>query len=133
MIETLVVLLVLSILAAIALSFFLSQRESASASQARATLSAIAQKAESYRAANEGVLWPLDGADSTIPNAAYRQLEEEGLLRPESVNVFLTVTGGGEEFCARIIHTDLPGGHPWREATLDSSDPAPVPITADAC
>ena len=72
LIETLVVIVIIAILAAIAISVFLKQREKAWGSQVRSALKGAATAIESYGTGTGGNYGALDGADSAAEQRRIR-------------------------------------------------------------
>jgi prepilin-type N-terminal cleavage/methylation domain-containing protein len=133
LIELLIVILVIAILASIAVPVFLVQRERGWVSQSHAALKNAATSAESYGAHHDGDYSGLDGADSSMANAEYALLTNEGFKKSSAVDVELVAGAGGSTFCVTATHVDLPAAHDWKVATYNSNGGSPVPDDTDAC
>lgn len=113
LIELLVVVLIIAILAAIAIPFFLNQRERSFESQAQSALKNAATAMESHATANNGT-YPV--TDTTAP---LEDLVAQGYRATSKVT--LTIAAGGASYCLEADHDDL--GDDWR---YQSSVGAPV-------
>ena len=105
LIELLVVVLIIAILAAIAIPFFLNQRERSFESQAQSALKNAATAMESYATANGGSYPTADAAGVTA-------LQGQG-YRPTS-KVALTIEATGNAYCLEANHDDLDASNNWR-------------------
>ena len=120
LIELLVVVLIIAILAAIAIPFFLNQRERSFDSQAQSALKNAATAMESYATANNGTYPTADAAGVTaLGGQGYRA----------TANVTLAIDTTGNNYCLEVDHTKLgaAGSVDWHYA---ANDGAP---TAGAC
>ena len=100
LIELLVVVLIIAILAAIAIPFFLKQRERSWESQAQSALKNAATAMESYATANNGN-YPAAGATAN-PQA----LKDEG-FRPVADAPVVIKTSAGSNYCLEADHANL--------------------------
>ncbi len=103
LIELLVVVLIIAILAAIAIPFFLRQRERSWESQAQSALKNAATAMESYATANNG---NYPAADQTAGGQNPAALQNEG-FRPVAdapVNIW---TSGANVYCLQADHANL--------------------------
>ena len=99
LIELLVVVLIIAILAAIAIPFFLNQRERSFESQAQSALKNAATAMESHATDNNGT-YPV--ADTTQPMA---DLVAQGWRATSGV--VLTIEVGGSSYCVQANHDNL--------------------------
>ena len=111
LIELLVVVLIIAILAAIAIPFFLSQRERSWDSQAQSALKNAATAMESHATQFEGV-YP-----TTVT-----QLEAQGYKGTAGVDLSINVAADGKSFCLGADHNKLGASQPsvdwhYRSAT----------------
>ena len=100
LIELLVVVLIIAILAAIAIPFFLNQRERSFEVQAVSALKNASTSMESYAANNSGDYPDTDTSEpvTDLVNQGYRV----------TANVVLTIeVGDVDNFCLQANHTDL--------------------------
>ena len=132
LIETLVVILIIAILAAIAISVFLTQREKAWASQVRSGLKDAAIAIESYGTGTGGDFSALDGADSITNNAAYIILSSNGYKSASTVEITVDASAG-TVYCVTATHSLLPLTDLWQRAVYNSSDGSPAPTDLDNC
>jgi type IV pilus assembly protein PilA len=116
LIEILVVIVIISILAAIAIPAFLRQRENGMEAQLRSALKNAATAMESYSTENEGE-YP-DASIHTEANPAV--LTPEGFRPTDEVLVYIVSAGGGE-FCLEADHVVL--GQTYR---YDSEEGQPL-------
>lgn len=119
LVELLTVTIIIGALAAIALPFFLNQRQKAFASQAHSALKDANTAAQAYGNDNNGNYSAVDLA----------ALEDEGYNPTD--NVILEVTGAGRTYCIRALHLDLSATSEWKLAVIGSAIHAPS--DADAC
>lgn len=96
LIELLVVVLIIAILAAIAIPFFLNQRERSFESQAQSALKNAATAMESYATANNGS-YPAAGQTTALTDQGFRQ----------TTNAPVTIDVGGSSYCLEVNHTQL--------------------------
>ena len=117
LIELLVVVLIIAILAAIAIPFFLNQRERSFESQAQSALKNAATAMESYASDNNG---DYPAADTTLPLEAIEATatdDAQGFQQTD--NAPLTIVRGGENYCLQVNHDNLDVN--WRyEANVGS-------------
>jgi type IV pilus assembly protein PilA len=100
LIELLVVVLIIAILAAIAIPFFLNQRERSFESQAVSALKNASTAMESYASNNSGNYPDTDATEpvTDLVNQGYRV----------TANVVLTIeVGDVDNYCLQANHTDL--------------------------
>jgi type IV pilus assembly protein PilA len=116
--ELLVVLIIIAILAAIALPFFLNQREKGWVAQVQSALANGRIAAESYGTENEGNYSDMD----------VEALVDEGFNWADVV-IFM-VEGEIQSYCLFAIHPQLEETHPWHLATVH---PEGGPSEADDC
>ncbi len=116
LIELLVVVLIIAILAAIAIPFFLRQRERSFESQAQSSLKNGATAMESFATQNGGT-YPV--ADPLV-QAGDSLVDEHG-YRP-SATAPLEVATGGTNYCLEVNHTQLAGD--WRYEAVDGAPEA---------
>ena len=105
LIELLVVVLIIAILAAIAIPFFLNQRERSFESQAQSALKNAATAMESYASDNNG---DYPAADTTLPLEAIEATatdDAQGFQQTD--NAPLTIVRGGEDYCLQVNHANL--------------------------
>lgn len=114
MIELLVIIIVISILAAIAIPVFFRQRDKAFIAQTQSTLANAKLIAEAYYVGNDG---SYDGLKDEIEN--------EGLRATEDVAV--VVADDDDSFCITAVHLRLPQDAEWKSGWVshESSGPAP--------
>ena len=98
LIELLVVVLIIAILAAIAIPFFLSQRERSFESQAQSSLKNAATAMESYATDNEGV-YPAVGEEADLAGQGFKETDL----------VTLTIDSSDEAgtYCLEADHDNL--------------------------
>ena len=101
LIELLVVVLIIAILAAIAIPFFLSQRERSFESQAQSALKNGATAMESYATDNNGT-YLAAGAEASLTGAGFRATD----------GAPLTIDVGGSSYCLEVNHVNL--ADDWR-------------------
>lgn len=99
LIELLVVVLIIAILAAIAIPFFLNQRERSFESQAQSSLKNAATAMESHATANDGT-YPL-AATFTADIAA------QGYRDTANVTLSLGTAPAGSDYCMEANHSEL--------------------------
>ena len=117
LIELLVVIVIISILAAIAIPIYFQQREKAFVAQAESALKNAATAMQSYATINEGEYpSPLDHPD---PNPEV--LVEEGFKAVEGVAVTIEVVSS-TGYCLEAVHSTLGTTHIY-----DSNDGLPQP------
>ena len=133
LIETLVVILIIAILAAIAISIFVKQREKAWGSQVRSALKGAATAIESYGVGTGGNYGALDGADSAADNPAYALLRDNGYKKASTVEITIASLASGTIYCVTATHSLLPAADVWKTAVYNSSDGSPAPSDLDAC
>jgi prepilin-type N-terminal cleavage/methylation domain-containing protein len=133
LIETLVVILIIAILAAIAISVFLKQREKAWGSQVRSALKGAATAIESHGTGTGGNYGALDGADSVADNAEYVLLTADGYKKASTVEITVAAPGTGTVYCITATHSLLDAADEWETAVYNSSDGSPAPSDADNC
>jgi type IV pilus assembly protein PilA len=133
LIETLVVILIIAILAAIAIPAFLNQREKAWASQVRSALKGAATAIESFGTGTGGVFSALDGADSAAGNAEYALLTANGYKKASTVEITVASPGTGTIYCVTATHSLLPATDAWQIGVYNSTDGSPAPSDLDAC
>ena len=98
LIELLVVVLIIAILAAIAIPFFLSQRERSFESQAQSALKNAATAMESHATDNNGTYPSADAAGVTALGVqGYRA----------TTGVVLTIEATGNNYCLEANHDNL--------------------------
>ena len=99
LIELLVVVLIIAILAAIAIPFFLNQRNRSFESQAQSALKNAATAMESHATANDGV----------YPTAATfaADVQAQGYRTTPNVNLALGTAPAGSDYCIEANHTKL--------------------------
>jgi type II secretory pathway pseudopilin PulG len=108
----LVVILIISILAALAIAVFLRQRERGWVAQVQAALANSRIAAESYRA---------DPSNTNFSGLNLGELTNEGLRYAPTV----TVDGGPlpgdpSNYCIIAVHFELDPGNDWQIATYNS-------------
>ncbi len=133
LIETLVVIVIIAILAAIAISVFLKQREKAWGSQVRSALKGAATAIESHGTGTGGNYGALDGADSAANNAEYVLLTANGYKKASTVEITVAALGAGTVYCITATHSLLDASDEWETAVYNSSDGSPAPSDADNC
>jgi prepilin-type N-terminal cleavage/methylation domain-containing protein len=134
LIETLVVIVIIAILAGIAISVFLKQREKAWGSQVRSALKGAATAIESHGTGTGGNYGALDGADSTTPgDPAYLILSNNGYKKASTVEITIAAPGTGTAYCITATHSLLDAADEWETAVYNSSDGSPAPSDADNC
>ena len=101
LIELLVVVLIIAILAAIAIPFFLNQRERSFDSQAQSALKNAATAAESYATENNGA-YP-----STLAS-----LQDQGFRTTDGVDVKFGTKGATGDYCLTADHSQLGASQP---------------------
>ena len=100
LIELLVVVLIIAILAAIAIPFFLNQRERSFESQAQSSLKNAATAMESHATANDGNYPAVATFAADIGAQGYR----------DTTNVTLTLAAAppaGSDYCMNANHSEL--------------------------
>ena len=132
LIETLVVILIIAILAAIAVPIFVRQREKAWASQVRSALKDAATAIESYGTGTGGVYGALDSADSAANNPAYALLSDNGYKKASTVEITVDASAG-TVYCVTATHWLLTVANEWDTAVYNSSDGSPAPANLDNC
>ncbi len=120
LIELLVVILIIAILAAIAIPFFLNQRERSYVSQTESALKNAATAMESYATANGGD-YPDVGQEA--------QLTANGYRATNGVTVTIGTSGAGN-YCLSANHTEL---SPALDGVYRNSDGAPDTSAPVAC
>ena len=98
LIELLVVVLIIAILAAIAIPFFLNQRERSFESQAQSALKNAATAMESHATDNNGS-YLATGAEASLPTQGYRATS--------GVTVTIDSSDGAGTYCLEADHTNL--------------------------
>ena len=108
LIELLVVVLIIAILAAIAIPFFLSQRERSFESQAQSSLKNAATAMESYATNNDGE-YLAAGAEASLPAEGFRATD----------NVVLTIATSDTDgtYCLEADHGSLDADWSYSSAT----------------
>ncbi len=96
LIELLVVVLIIAILAAIAIPFFLEQRQRSFESQAQSTLKNAATAMESHATENDG----------TYPTTT-AQLEAQGWNPTDNVNLAFGTASAAGKYCLTADHTEI--------------------------
>ena len=110
LIELLVVVLIIAILAAIAIPFFLAQRERSFESQAQSALKNAATAMESYGTQNEGsYVGAVVGTPGT-PSNDPKSLETQGFNHTQKVVVSI-VSATASDYCLKANHDNL--GTDW--------------------
>lgn len=103
-VELIVVIIILGVLAAIAISVFLGQREKAAAASAKQTLRNVNLIAESFR--EDGAIYPDTPAEYRQENRSYTYLEEfEAAKDPTQVSVEALGDGSRAVFATRGLDT----------------------------
>jgi type IV pilus assembly protein PilA len=99
LIELLVVVLIIAILAAIAIPFFLNQRERSFESQAQSSLKNAATAMESHATENDG----------NYPAAASftADIDAQGYRDTTNVTLALGTAPAGSDYCITANHTEL--------------------------
>ena len=122
LIELLVVITITAILAAIALSVFVKQRNKGYQATLVRSLKDGSVSAQAYATQNGGDTSGLDGDDGTLlASLGFRS----------SPGVYLAVSATTGAFCILATHENLPDGDPWKVATFDSASGTPRP--SDSC
>jgi type IV pilus assembly protein PilA len=98
LIELLVVVLIIAILAAIAIPFFLNQRERSFESQAQSALKNAATAMESHATDNNGT-YLAAGAEASLPAQGYRATS--------GVTVTIDSSNGSGTYCLEADHGNL--------------------------
>ena len=98
LIELLVVVLIIAILTAIAIPFFLNQRERSFESQAQSALKNAATAMESHATANNGT-YLAAGAEASLPAQGYRATT--------GVAVTIDSSNGSGTYCLEADHVNL--------------------------
>lgn len=98
LIELLVVVLIIAILAAIAIPFFLNQRERSFESQAQSSLKNAATAMESHATANDGN-YPTTTFTADIAAQGYRDTT--------NVTLSLGTAPAGSDYCMEADHSEL--------------------------
>jgi type IV pilus assembly protein PilA len=109
LIEILVVLLIIAVLAAIAVPFFLRQREESYRAQIRASLKHVSIAMESHADANQG---DYDTGPPTIP-----MLEDEEGFRPTAGVTVALVTVSDNSYCFQAQREGL--DETWRYSSAE--------------
>ena len=100
LIELLVVVLIIAILAAIAIPFFLNQRERSFVSQTESSLKNAATAMESYATGNQGDYPAAAGFQTALTDNGYRATS--------SVTLSLDATPpAGSDYCLQADHAEL--------------------------
>jgi type IV pilus assembly protein PilA len=106
LIELLVVVLIIAILAAIAIPFFLNQRERSFESQAQSALKNAATAMESHATDNNGT-YPTDAEEALLTAQGFRATN----------GVAVDIVAGGGSYCLEANHDNLTAN--WRyQATV---------------
>ena len=121
LLELLVVMIIISILAAIAIPVFFRQRDKGFVAQSQSALANAKLTAEAY--------YTGDGDGSYAGLQLPGTLEGEGLRKAD--NVLLVVGATMDEYCITAIHVALPEEHSWKTASVHSESGAPS--DADGC
>jgi type IV pilus assembly protein PilA len=103
LIEITVVVLIIAILAAIAIPFFLNQRNRSYESQAQASLRDAATAMKSYATDNDGTFLN-PGQEASLVGQGFRSTS----------GVTITIETGGPDYCLQADHDNLPAN--WRYA-----------------
>ena len=115
LIELLVVVLIIAILAAIAIPFFLNQRERSFESQAQSALKNAATAAESYATSHQG----------TYPTTV-AHLESEGYRATTGVAVAFGTAPVGSDYCLTADHSQLGASQPSVDWHYDNAVGSPA-------
>ena len=116
LLELLVVLIIIAILSAIAITIFIRQREKGYVAQSQSSLANARILAEAYYVGNgNGSYLGLDPA----------ALEDEGFRETESVTV--VPFPKDQTYCLVAINFSLPVTHEWQTATVCSTSGTPIP------
>lgn len=126
MIELLVVIVIVSVLAAIAIPVFINQRQKGYAAQVQSALKNAATAVEAYATDHAGDYSGLE----TDPDLA-RTLADNGFNVPTWAVTF-DVVATNDNYCIQIRHSVATAATGWRRATYfgDVGAPAPSP---DVC
>jgi type IV pilus assembly protein PilA len=108
LIELLVVVLIIAILAAIAIPFFLNQRERSFESQAQSALKNAATAMESHATDNNGT-YLAAGAEASLPAQGYRATS--------GVTVTIDSSNGTGTYCLEADHANLTAMWRYEAAT----------------
>jgi type IV pilus assembly protein PilA len=114
LIELLVVVLIIAILAAIAIPFFLNQRERSFESQAQSSLKNAATAMESHATANDGNYPAAATFVADIAAQGYR----------DTANVTLTLAAAppaGSDYCINADHSELAAATDFHYANGDGN------------
>ena len=123
LIELLVVVLIIAILAAIAIPFFLSQRERSYESQAQSALKNAATAMESWGTENEGDYTGAVVGTPANPSNAASSLENQGFNHTQSVVVSI-VSANQQDYCLMANHDNLSTNWYYDSVTGDPSTTA---------
>lgn len=126
MVELLVVILIISILAAITTPLFIRQVQKGYEAQARSALRNVALLAEAYALDNDGSYRELDDEDAGVALADYGFRQPPWASKPPSRDGYLRFDDTTHTFfCIEVLHEHLHLDNPWRRATYSSTDSGP--------
>ena len=116
LLELLVVMIIISILAAISIPLFFRQRDKAFVAQSQSTLANAKLTAESYYVGEVG--------DGSYEGLAPGTMESEGLRASDNV-ILAVLEADRDEYCIAAIHFALPLEHDWKTSSVSSDGGAP--------
>ncbi|HET7483575.1 MAG TPA: prepilin-type N-terminal cleavage/methylation domain-containing protein [Actinomycetota bacterium] len=116
LVELLVVVVIISILAAIAIPIYLRQREKGWTAQVQSSLKNAATAIEAWAVDNGGDFTSLNGADASV-------LEPQGFHMPTwaSSPGYITIVANGTRYCIQAQHSQMSTSAAWRRSTYDSA------------
>lgn len=123
LIELAVVMIIISILAAIAIPIFFRQRDKALVAQSQSALANARLAATAYYVGDGDGSY--DGLDDDADGDGTTSIYEEGLRVADGIE--LIVAGEDQTFCIAAIHLVLPETDPWQISTVSSRSGTPSP------
>jgi prepilin-type N-terminal cleavage/methylation domain-containing protein len=133
-VELLVVILIISILAAIGIPLFIRQRDKAKVAQTQSILANAKTVAESwYVGDGKGTYTDLEcgPCDPSDGNTTDDAIWDEGLRFSSDIQILIDASA--EEYCIIAIHLLLPTNNVWHLASVHERGKAPEPDSPPFC